>query len=107
MRRTTHACDKRTRAAEIKLRLLIVKQEILAHLSPETGDLPAHRLAAKGWRADTGKKKSTATNEEARVHPALHPRIATVSGNGTLKASTLHYLYGVPETNYKECPIKE
>src|SRR5580658_6872464 len=34
-------------------------------------------------------KKSTATNEGVRVHPALLPRIATVSGNGTLKASTL------------------
>jgi hypothetical protein len=106
MRPTTHACGERTRAAKIKLRLLIVKQEILAHLAlkQEISLLIGSRRRAGGL---TRAKKSTATNEEARVHPALHPRIATVSGNGTLKASTLLYLYGVPETNYKECPIKE
>jgi hypothetical protein len=33
--------------------------------------------------------KTTATNGGARVHPALLQPIATVSGNGALKASTL------------------
>ena len=44
-------------------------------------------------------QKTTATNEGARVHPALLLRIATVSGNGALKALTLHREYGIPETN--------
>src|ERR1700730_2371130 len=43
-------------------------------------------------------KKSTATNEGVRAHPALLPRIATVSSNGTMRASTLPYQYGIPET---------
>ena len=44
-------------------------------------------------------QKTTAMNEGARVHPALLLRIATLRGNGALKASTLPYLYGIPETN--------
>jgi hypothetical protein len=34
-------------------------------------------------------------NQGARVHPALLLRIATLRGNGALKASTLPYLYGM------------
>src|ERR1700726_1572311 len=44
-------------------------------------------------------QKTTAMNEGARVHPALLLRIATLRGNGALKASTLPYLYGISETN--------
>ena len=36
-------------------------------------------------------QKTTATNEGARVHRALPARIATLSGNAALKASTLRH----------------
>ena len=44
-------------------------------------------------------QKTTAMNEGDRVHPALLLLIATLPGNGALKASTLPYLHGIPETN--------
>jgi putative intracellular protease/amidase len=77
------------KAAGTKIRLQIIGQKIPAHLSPEAEDLRAHWLASPKSRV-TGPK-TTATNEGARVHPALLLRFATVSGNGALKASTLPY----------------
>src|ERR1700730_6848553 len=68
-----------------------IGHKILAHLGPETGDQRAHWLATRSWESYSRAKKSTATNEGARVHPALLPRIATVSRNGTMRASTLPY----------------
>ena len=103
MRRTTHACGERTRAAKIKLRLLIVKQEILAHLSPETEDLPAHRLAAKGWWVDTGKKINGHERRSTRtsgVAPTNRDRITQRNPEGVNVALFIwgprNQLQGVP-----------
>jgi hypothetical protein len=41
----THACGERTKAAGTKIRLQIIGQKILAHLSPEAGGLRVHWLA--------------------------------------------------------------
>jgi hypothetical protein len=46
-------------------------------------------------------KKSTATTEGVRVHPALLPRIATVSHNGALKASTSFLLHRATKRRHK------
>jgi hypothetical protein len=87
-----------TKAAGTKIRLQIIGQKILAHLSPEAGD--ACTLARDDEQGVLPQvQKTTATSEGARVHPALLLRIATVSGNGALEASTLPYPYGIPETN--------
>src|ERR1700730_9833475 len=64
------------KAAGTKIRLQIIGQKNLAHLSPEAEDLRAHWLATTDSLV-TGPK-TTATNEGARLllriaHPATEP----------------------------------
>ena len=77
---------------ERKIRLQIIGQKILAHLSPEAEDLRVHWLATTRSLV-TGPKND---GHERRSTVAITYR---ASGNGALKASTLPYLYGIPETN--------
>ena len=55
-----------------------------------------NRDLVRGWEFCHGQAKSTATNEGVRVHPALLPRIATVSGSEGVDVALS--IWG-PETN--------
>src|SRR3984893_6875588 len=67
IRRNTHECGEHTKAAGTKIRLQIIGQKILAHLSPEAGDLRVHWLETTSREPCHRSKKPTATNEGART----------------------------------------
>src|ERR1700730_13787123 len=57
IRRNTHECGEHTKAAGTKIRLQIIGQKILAHLSPEAGDLRVHWLATTSREPCHSSKK--------------------------------------------------
>jgi hypothetical protein len=76
IRRKTHECGERAKPLELRSDSRLSGKKILANLSSEGEDLRAHWLATTNSLV-TGPK-TTATNEGARVHPALLPRVSTL-----------------------------